>query len=178
LPEHQPHRAVRDFFFKPDDVEPVEVLVQNGMDDYDAGDYKAALENFQKLKDWYPFSKYVTLAELKIADSHYHREEYAEAVLAYQEFADLHPNNEAVPYVIYQIGRCYFDQIDAIDRDQSTTRKAVDTFLHYCVTECLRMYGIVTTMLRTCNEKTTLNGYKFKSGDQLLIANSMLTRSP
>ena len=123
------YNAVRDFFIKPDDVEPVEVLVQNGMDDYDAGDYKAALENFQKLKDWYPFSKYVTLAELKIADSHYQREEYAEAIIAYQEFADLHPNNEAVPYVIYQIGRCYFDQIDAIDRDQSTTRKAVDTFL-------------------------------------------------
>ena len=123
------YNAVRDFFIKPKDVEPVEVLVQNGMDEFESGDYKAALENFQKLKDWYPFSKYVTLAELKIADSHYHREEYAEAILAYQEFVDLHPNNEAVPYVIYQIGRCNFDQMDAIDRDQSVTRKALDTFL-------------------------------------------------
>ena len=123
------YNAVRDFFVKPKDVEPAEVLVQKGMDEFESGDYKAALENFQKLKDWYPFSKYVTLAELKIADSHYRREEYAEAIVAYREFADLHPNNEAVPYVIYQIGRCNFDQMDAIDRDQSVTRKALDTFL-------------------------------------------------
>jgi outer membrane protein assembly factor BamD len=123
------YNKVRDFIFKPKDLESVEVLVQNGMDEFESGDYKAALENFQKLKDWYPFSKYVTLAELKIADSHYHLEEYAEAILAYREFADLHPNNEAVPYVIYQIGRCNFDQMDAIDRDQSVTRKALDTFL-------------------------------------------------
>lgn len=122
------YNSVRDFFFKEKDIEPAEILVQNGMDEFDGGDYKAALENFQKLKDWYPFSKYVTLAELKIADSHYHLEEYAEAILSYQEFVDLHPNNEAVPYVIYQIGRCHFDQMDAIDRDQSVTRKAMDTF--------------------------------------------------
>lgn len=122
------YNSVKEFFFPPKDVEPVEVLVQNGMDDYESGKYKDALENFQKLKDWYPFSKYVTLAELKIADSHYQLKEYAEAIVAYQEFVDLHPNNEAVPYVIYQIGRCHFDQMDAIDRDQSVTRKALDTF--------------------------------------------------
>ena len=51
------------------------------MDAYDDGDYKVAIENFQKLKDWYPFSKYAILAELKIADSHYHLEQYEEAVL-------------------------------------------------------------------------------------------------
>ena len=111
-----------------DEIGSAQQLAWDGMDAFEDGDYKAALENFQKLKDWYPFSKYVTLAELKIADSHYHLEAYAEAIVAYQEFADLHPNNEAVPYVIYQIGRCYFDQMDAIDRDQSVTRKALDTF--------------------------------------------------
>ncbi|MEJ2472437.1 MAG: outer membrane protein assembly factor BamD, partial [Desulfobacterales bacterium] len=102
--------------------------VQEGMDEYDSGNYKSALEYFQKIKDWYPFSKYVTLAELKIADAHYHLEEYEDAIFAYQEFADLHPNNEAVPYVLYQIGRCYFDQMDTIDRDQTVTRKALENF--------------------------------------------------
>jgi len=110
------------------DVEPVEVLVQNGVDAFEDGDYRAAQENFQKLKDWYPFSQYVILAELKIADAHYHLEEYDEAVFAYQEFIDLHPNNEAVPYALYQIGLCYFNRIDTIDRDQTHTRKALDTF--------------------------------------------------
>jgi outer membrane protein assembly factor BamD len=103
-------------------------LAWEGMDAYEDGDYKDAIENFQKLKDWYPFSKYAILAELKIADSHYHLEQYEEAVFAYEEFEKLHPRNEAVPYVIYQIGRCYYDQIDTIDRDQTHARKALEAF--------------------------------------------------
>ena len=79
-------------------------LAWDGMDAYDDGEYKDAIENFQKLKDWYPFSKYAILAELKIADAHYHLDQYEEAIFAYEEFEKLHPRNEAVPYVIYQIG--------------------------------------------------------------------------
>ncbi len=103
-------------------------LAWDGMEAYEEGDYKEAIEQFQQLKDWYPFSKYAILAELKIADSHYHLENYEEAIFAYEEFEKLHPRNEAVPYVIYQIGRCYFDQIDTIDRDQTPARKAYETF--------------------------------------------------
>jgi outer membrane protein assembly factor BamD len=103
-------------------------LVQDGIEEYDKGDYKDAIKNFQQLKDLYPFSKYAILAELKIADSHYYLKEYPEAVQAYEEFEELHPRNEAIPYVIYQIGRSYYEQIDTIDRDQDTAQKALDTF--------------------------------------------------
>jgi outer membrane protein assembly factor BamD len=103
-------------------------LAWDGMEAYEDGDYKDGIEYFQQLKDRFPFSKYVILAELKIADSHYHLKNYAEAIFAYEEFEKLHPRNEAVPYVIYQIGRCYFDQIDTIDRDQTPAIKAYETF--------------------------------------------------
>jgi len=103
-------------------------LAWDGMDAYEDGDYKEAIEYFQQLKDWYPFSKYAILAELKIADSNYHLKNYEEAIFAYGEFEKLHPRNEAIPYVIYQIGRCYFDQIDTIDRDQTPALKAYETF--------------------------------------------------
>jgi len=103
-------------------------LAWDGMDAYEDGDYKVAIEHFQQLKDWYPFSKYAILAELKIADSNYHLKNYEEAIFAYEEFEKLHPRNEAIPYVIYQIGRCYFDQIDTIDRDQTPALKAYETF--------------------------------------------------
>jgi outer membrane protein assembly factor BamD len=98
------------------------------MDLYERGDYSRAIEKFEKLKDWYPFSKYAILAELKIGDAHYKKEQYEEAVFAYEEFEKLHPRNEAIPYVIYQIGRCYYDRIDSIDRDQVPARKALDAF--------------------------------------------------
>ena len=99
------------------------------MDFYESGDYSRAVEKFEKLKDWFPFSRYAILAELKIGDAHYNMEQYAEAIFAYEEFEKLHPRNEAIPYVIYQIGRCYYDQIDTIDRDQTPARKALETFL-------------------------------------------------
>ena len=81
-----------------------------------------------RLVAWMQLSKYAILAELKIADSHYHLKQYDEAIFAYEEFEKLHPRNEAVPYVIYQIGLCYYDQIDTIDRDQTPSRKALETF--------------------------------------------------
>ncbi len=106
----------------------VEELVATGMDLYKREKFRDALETFQHLKDWYPFSKYTSLAELKIADAHYQLEEYEEAIFAYQEFKSLHPRNEAIPYVIYQVGLCYFDRMDSIDRDQSVVRQALESF--------------------------------------------------
>lgn len=107
---------------------PVEELLHEGVQAYDRGNYKEALEAFGQLKDWYPFSKYAILAELKIADAHYHLQEYPEAIAAYEEFERLHPRNEAAPYAVYQIGRSYFEQIDSVDRDQTAAQKALETF--------------------------------------------------
>ena len=107
---------------------PAQELVQEGIKAYEEGDYRDAIKNFEQLKDWYPFSKYAILAELKIADAHYHLEEYPEAILAYESFEQLHPRNEAIPYVIYQIGRCHYNQIGTIDRDQTSAQKALETF--------------------------------------------------
>ncbi len=105
-----------------------EELAWTAMDYYESGSYELAIEKFEKLKDWFPFSRYAILAELKIGDAHYKLEQYEEAIFAYEEFEKLHPRNEAIPYVIYQIGRCYYDRIDTIDRDQMPAREAVETF--------------------------------------------------
>ncbi|MCP4691768.1 MAG: outer membrane protein assembly factor BamD [Desulfobacterales bacterium] len=103
-------------------------LAYDAMEFYQEGKYHKAIESFTKLKEWYPFSKYAMLAELKIADAHYKMEEWEDAIIAYEEFERLHPRNEAVPNVVYQIGRCYFDQIETPDRDQTPARKAMETF--------------------------------------------------
>jgi outer membrane protein assembly factor BamD len=114
--------------FKAKESESAEELARKGMRQFNKNNYSRALEYFEKLRDWYPFSKFAILAELKIADSHYRLEEWEDAIFAYEEFVELHPRNEAIPYVLYQIGRCYFDRMDTIDRDQSVTRKALEMF--------------------------------------------------
>lgn len=115
-------------WFQKKDEKTAEELAAEGMNNFKRRKYEKSLESFRKLKDWYPFSKYAILAELKIADSHYYLKEYEDAIAAYEEFESLHPRNEAIPYVIYQIGRCYFEQIDTIDRDQTSTLKALEMF--------------------------------------------------
>jgi outer membrane protein assembly factor BamD len=112
----------------PDIDKPVHELAQNGMDEFAEKNYKKSIRYFEKLRDWYPFSKYAKLAELKIADAHYHLKEYDDAIFAYQEFEELHPKNEAIPYVIQQIGNSHFEQLGTIDRDQAPALKAIETY--------------------------------------------------
>jgi len=115
-------------WFKTEEEKTAQELINDGMEQYNDKDYKDSIESFEKLKDWYPFSQYAILAELKIGDAHYHLEEYEDAIAAYEDFENLHPRNEAIPYVIYQTGLCYFERIDTIDRDQNTAQKALETF--------------------------------------------------
>ncbi len=103
-------------------------LIMEGMENFNDGRYKSAIESFEKLKDCYPFGRYAILAELKIADSYYLLKKYEDAAFAYEEFENLHPQNEAVPYVIYQNGLCYFERIAALDRDQSAAYKSIEIF--------------------------------------------------
>lgn len=114
--------------FKPKKEKTAQELADKGMAEYSDKNYRVAIDTFSDLKNWYPFSKYAILADLKIADSYYELEEYDEAVHAYSEFENLHPRNEAVPEVVYKTGLCYFNQIDTIDRDQSNASKALNTF--------------------------------------------------
>jgi len=115
-------------WFQTVEDKPAQELASDGMEALKAGRYEEAISSFEKLKDWYPFSKFAIVAELKIADAYYRLQDYDEAVFAYESFENLHPRNEAIPYVIYQIGRCYFDRIDSVDRDQGSSRKALETF--------------------------------------------------
>jgi outer membrane protein assembly factor BamD len=103
-------------------------LAAEGMAQFEKDNFRGSILTFEKLKDWYPFSKLATLAELKIADAYYEISEYESAIASYAEFENLHPRNDAIPYVLYRIGRCWFDQLDTVDRDQTYAKNALNTF--------------------------------------------------
>jgi outer membrane protein assembly factor BamD len=103
-------------------------LYQQAVEYYQDGSYKKSVEIFQRLKEEYPLSQLAILAEMGIADSYFSGKDYFEAELAYLEFLNLHPTNENLPYVMYQIGMCHFNQMDTLDRDQSETFKALKEF--------------------------------------------------
>ena len=105
-----------------------ESLIAEGLDAYQRKNYEKAGEAFQNLKDRFPYNPYAIVAELKLADSHFLNKEYLLAATAYKEFEKLHPSNEIIPYVIFQLAMCYFKQMPTIDRDQSYAFQAAQEF--------------------------------------------------
>jgi outer membrane protein assembly factor BamD len=116
------------FFDSKSDEKTAQELVNDGMESFNHQRYRSAIESFDKLKDWYPFSKYAILAELKIADAHFYLGEYEAAIATYESFENLHPRNDATPYVIFQRGLSYIEQLETVDRDQKSANKAIETF--------------------------------------------------
>ena len=88
--------------------------------------YDKAIEIFQSIIDNYPYSEYEQKALLKIADAYFDDHRYEEALAYYQDFADLHPAHEQVAYTLLRAAQCHFNQIQSIDRDQTSTFLATE----------------------------------------------------
>ena len=91
-------------------------------------EYKAAIENYQKLIDQFPFSPYAEDAEMKIGLAYYQQQDYAEAIGALDDFQRMHPTSPNLELVTYYIGMSYYDQMGREDQDQSKTQAALKRF--------------------------------------------------
>jgi outer membrane protein assembly factor BamD len=105
-----------------------EGLAMQAMDAFNHGKYADALKHFEEIKDRYPFSAVGLLAELKAADAKFYLKQYDEALVLYEEFENNHPTNEAMPYVLFQMGMCHYEKIDTIDRDPGSAMSAIALF--------------------------------------------------
>ncbi len=105
------------------------VLYTKGTVLFNKGKYKEAIKAFTQLKNYFPSDElYALKADLRIADCHFFRKEYPEAISRYTEFKKQHPFHPDVPYVEFQRGLCYYQQILSKDRDQEATEKALTAF--------------------------------------------------
>ena len=106
-----------------------ESLYRQALARFNKRDYHEALKKFDELKSSFPDSPpYTVWAELKVGDCHFFKEEYVEATAAYEEFKKIHPGHEEIPYVQFQIGMSHFNQMHTLDRDQTSTKKALSSF--------------------------------------------------
>ncbi len=101
-----------------------EGIYARASEEYQNGNYGKAREYFMRVKEQYPLHDMAVLAEIGIADSLYSDKDYISAEEAYNDFISLHPVNENVPYAIYQMGMCHYNQMEAMDRDETETIKA------------------------------------------------------
>jgi outer membrane protein assembly factor BamD len=97
--------------------------------------YLEASGYFTHVKNKYPFSKYAAYAELRLADTDFAEEKYAEAVSGYRIFLRGHPTHPEVErgYVNFRICEAYVHQMPddwalappAYEKDQSTALDAL-----------------------------------------------------
>ncbi len=105
-----------------------QTLIEQGMEEYNKGRYYVAIEYFNTILENHRFTPEALLAELKVADCTYYMGKYDEAYAYYERFEEMHPTNEAIPYVMYQKAMCHYKRIDSIDRDTSGAQKAIERF--------------------------------------------------
>lgn len=87
----------------------------------------------------FPYSKYATLADLRVSDCQYERERHRVAIDGYQNFVRLHPTHPQVPYALYKTARAHYELIPnelfifppAYEKDQSETRDAAKALTRY-----------------------------------------------
>lgn len=86
---------------------------QRGMRALKGESYQDAAKYFQYVKNNWGFSKWATLAELRLADAAFGREAYIEAIDGYQGFMRSHPSHEFTVngYCAFKVGETYYKQI-------------------------------------------------------------------
>ena len=126
--------------------------------------YKDAAVLWQQLKDQYPYSEYAVLGELKLGDALFLQEKFIEALAAYEDFERLHPENEAVPYAIYQQGMCFYSRMRGIDRDQTPTIQTIQTMARLMDMYPSSRYAVMA-QARMSEAQNNLAGHEFYVGE-------------
>jgi outer membrane protein assembly factor BamD len=114
----------------------VDDMYAQAVTDLKDGLYPEALDAFETIKARFPYSKYAALSDLRIADVHYERQAYVEAIDAYRNFLKYHPTHSEAPYAMFRIAEAYQQQMPSdffilppsAEKDQAQTKLAISAF--------------------------------------------------
>ncbi|MDE0389342.1 MAG: outer membrane protein assembly factor BamD [Rhodospirillales bacterium] len=103
----------------------VEELYNEAMDSLLDDDFEAAAAGFAEVERQHPYSVWATRAQIMSAFVYYQGNLYDEAVAAAKRFVELHPGHRDAAYGYYLIAMSHYEQISDVNRDQSTTARAL-----------------------------------------------------
>jgi len=113
--------------FSAADVPPADQLYAIAVAQMEKGKYDHAVTDFNAVEENYPYSTWATHAELLAGYAQYKQQNYDDAISTLQRFIDLHPQNQEAAYAYYLKALCYYEQIEDVQRDQTTTFEAIQT---------------------------------------------------
>jgi outer membrane protein assembly factor BamD len=112
-----------------DNDSPAEVQYNEGERLLKRDRYVEAVERFRVLKSRYPYSKFASLATLRVGDAHFQEESYIEAAAAYKVFRELYPKHEMAAYAQWRIGESHYNEVPStVDRDLESAQSAIDAY--------------------------------------------------
>lgn len=106
---------------------PADQLYADGVAEMQKGNYDRSVEAFDDVEENYPYSTWSTHAQLMHGYAQYKQQNYDEAIDALNRFIALHPDNQDIAYAYYLKALCYYEQIDDVQRDQTSTYEAIQT---------------------------------------------------
>jgi outer membrane protein assembly factor BamD len=108
-----------------DDAEPIAKHYNAGLNHMKKRNYRSAAESFTEVERQHPYSIWATRAVLMQAYAQYMRNSYDDSINAAKRFITLHPGHKDAAYAYYLIALSYYEQINDVKRDQSSTRQAL-----------------------------------------------------
>jgi len=107
-----------------DNIEPADVLYNQGLANLDAGDRKKARENFLAVDKQHPYSEMSRKSMVMLTFMSYRGGNYPDAIETGKRYVALYPGSEEAAYAQYLVGMSYFRQIPDVTRDQNITARA------------------------------------------------------
>lgn len=120
--------GVIDYYYLPPPEDTAQEIFESANYYMQDKNYLEAIKLYNKLKENYPFSPYTIEAELSLADAYFLDAEYIYATEAYKDFEALHPRDNKIPYVLYQIGMSQLRSFISIDRPTTDIQEAHEYF--------------------------------------------------
>ncbi|MCE3254608.1 MAG: transporter [Rickettsiaceae bacterium] len=91
-------------------------------------DYLSAAEDFEKISDEYPLSKWGVKSQTMAAYSYYKEEKLEDVIRIADDFVKNNPSNSDVAYMQYLKSISYYDQLNNIERAQDNAKSASYAF--------------------------------------------------
>lgn len=104
---------------------PPEAIYDRAEFELEQNNLEVAARYFGEVERLYPYSEFAKRALIMQAFAYHRDRDYENSRIAAQRYLDFYPADEDAAYAQYLLALSYYDQIDAIGRDQGLTFQAL-----------------------------------------------------
>lgn len=109
-------------------VEPADLVYNEALANFDAGNYKEAAQKFSRVEEQHPLTEWARKALVMETYSYYKGRMYNEVTSSADRYLASYDKSKDAPYVNYLQGLSYFYQIPDITYDQTNAEKTITSF--------------------------------------------------